>query len=224
MRQEVMAQDAFYALHEVFLHSACSERQFLNLLDSKLANAIEEARELEVDSLPSLNYLKEILYHHLKYNQHVASFIRSLEGTRWPQMTGEKQRRRSSVILDHFEHLATQAQMLYSRCEGAITVLMNSISIAEARKSISQAERLGRLTFLAFIFVPLSFTTSVFGMNLEELSQPNLPSIRIWFALSIPVMVFALLLFYINVGQYARRMFVRPLSIWHDLRLRRFGV
>lgn len=77
--------------------------------------------------------------------------------------------------------------------------------LAEAQRSISQAEGLARLTFLAFLFVPLSFTTSFFGMNFRELigdDGPNL-SVYIWFAVSVPIFAISLsFLFWERVRDY----------------------
>ncbi|RMZ91071.1 hypothetical protein DV736_g1709, partial [Chaetothyriales sp. CBS 134916] len=172
MRRELMAQDPFYALHEVFVYSICSERQFLNLVDTKLTKAIDEVCGSEFDCLPTLNYLKEILYYHLKNNRHIASTIKKMESTPWIQSSGGgddlKHKHRNTIVQGYFEDLAEQSLMLYSRCECAIAALMNRIPITVAQKSISQPERLGRLTFLAFIFVPLSFTTSVFALSIEH--------------------------------------------------------
>ncbi|EPS43491.1 hypothetical protein H072_2519 [Dactylellina haptotyla CBS 200.50] len=52
-------------------------------------------------------------------------------------------------------------------------------SIMEARKSVEQAESVTQLTRLAFIFIPLTFATSIFGMNIEEW-QDNVPHFK-WF-------------------------------------------
>ena len=43
-------------------------------------------------------------------------------------------------------------------------------SIKESQRSIEEAVAVKRLTQLAFIFIPLSFTTSVFGMNINEIT------------------------------------------------------
>lgn len=40
------------------------------------------------------------------------------------------------------------------------------LSIEESRKGIEQSKQVGRLTQLAFVFIPLTFVTGVFGMNI----------------------------------------------------------
>lgn len=50
-------------------------------------------------------------------------------------------------------------------------------SIRDSNRSIEEAESLKRLTQLAFLFVPLSFVTSFFGMNVQELSGDG---VKLW--------------------------------------------
>lgn len=65
------------------------------------------------------------------------------------------------------------------------------MAVAESREAIDQAKRMGKLTFLAFIFVPLSFTTSFFGMNVKELDAKKV-SIWMWLVVSVPILGLAL--------------------------------
>lgn len=53
-------------------------------------------------------------------------------------------------------------------------LLMSSISILDSQKSIEQNNRGQRLTQLAFIYIPLSFVTGVFGMNVREINGSQL--------------------------------------------------
>jgi Mg2+ and Co2+ transporter CorA len=73
---------------------------------------------------------------------------------------------------------------------------MSSMSISESKKAISQAERVGKLTFLAFIFVPLSFTASFFGMNVKEFGEST--SLWWWAAFSVPLLSSALVILFFN--------------------------
>jgi Mg2+ and Co2+ transporter CorA len=49
-------------------------------------------------------------------------------------------------------------------------LLMSSISMQDSQASIEQTRRSTRLTQLVFIYVPLSFVTGIFGMNIKELN------------------------------------------------------
>lgn len=50
-------------------------------------------------------------------------------------------------------------------------LLMSSISVLDAQTSIQDAKRSSLLTQLATIYVPLSFVTGVFGMNVKEIND-----------------------------------------------------
>ncbi|KAK5134758.1 hypothetical protein LTR08_006133 [Meristemomyces frigidus] len=56
-------------------------------------------------------------------------------------------------------------------------LLMSSLSIRDSQTSIQQSRRGTVLTVLAFIYVPLSFITGIFGMNIEEVNGSPL---KVW--------------------------------------------
>ena len=49
-------------------------------------------------------------------------------------------------------------------------LLMSSISAQDSQLSLDEARRSSLITWLAFIYVPLSFVTGIFGMNLKEIN------------------------------------------------------
>ncbi|KAI5844931.1 hypothetical protein BZA05DRAFT_438756 [Tricharina praecox] len=57
---------------------------------------------------------------------------------------------------------------LERRVESSFQALMSTMSIIESRNAVSQGESISKLTELAFIFIPLSFATSFFGMEIKE--------------------------------------------------------
>lgn len=68
------------------------------------------------------------------------------------------------------------------------------MALKESKKSIQQADSVRRITQLAFFFIPLTFKTSVFGMNLQELGTGN---VKFWVfvvvAITISLIVFTVL-------------------------------
>ena len=218
LRPNVMACDPFYTLNEVFQFAAFSEKQFLNLLDVKLNKFLGDEYQSDFESLPNLKYVQKLLYRHIQQTKQTLDSIHNAQHPKWPKATkdlGKKAELASEAVKQDFEHLMSFAQALHTRCNEGISILMNTVSIAESEKAMSQAERLGKLTFLAFIFVPLSFTTSFFGMNFKELGSSL--SIWTWFALSLPVLILTLLLFFYDVTQVwdgsldRTRLFIRKL-------------
>lgn len=207
LHTHIMACDALYALNEILSIASAAEMQFLNLVDRKIDKFIKPDLKA-TDSLPNLKYIKDILFRHMQYLEEVLYALQTAEKRKWPKASGDARAKaiaaQTGVRLD-YEHLQQRSRSLQARCTESIAVLMNSIAIAESKEAISQARRLSKLTFLAFIFVPLSFTTSFFGMNVRELQDPKELPIWAWFALSVPVTGFTVLLYFVNIPRLRRR-------------------
>ena len=63
---------------------------------------------------------------------------------------------------------------------------MNSATIIDSQHAIEQAKQIGLLTWLASTYIPLSFTTSFFGMNMKTFGSGSL-SMWLWLAITIPL-------------------------------------
>lgn len=66
-------------------------------------------------------------------------------------------------------------------------MITNRAMLKEARKSVDQAETVTKLTYLAFFFLPLSFTASLFGMNFKQFGTGSL-NIWVMFVVLVPIM------------------------------------
>lgn len=86
---------------------------------------------------------------------------------------------RSSAIefTERHKRMLDQAVELDRFLMETFQLLMSSISVRDSQLSIQQSQRATRLTQLAFIYVPLSFVTGIFGMNIQEL---NATGLSIW--------------------------------------------
>ena len=63
-----------------------------------------------------------------------------------------------------------QANVLEKFLMDSFTLLMSSISVIEAGSIKEQAQQGQMITRLAFLYVPLSFVTSIFSMNVREIN------------------------------------------------------
>jgi Mg2+ and Co2+ transporter CorA len=68
-----------------------------------------------------------------------------------------------------------QASLLERFLMDSFTLLMSSISVLEATSIKEQARQGQMITRLAFLYVPLSFVTGIFGMNVREINGSPLP-------------------------------------------------
>jgi len=60
--------------------------------------------------------------------------------------------------------------------------LTNSLNLLLATIALRDSQRADMLTWLAALYVPLSFVTGIFGMNLRELNDSSLP---VWICLEV---------------------------------------
>ena len=68
-----------------------------------------------------------------------------------------------------------QTNVLEKFLMGFFTLLMSFISVMEAGSIKEQAQQGQMTTRLAFLYVPLSFVTGIFGMNVKEINGSPLP-------------------------------------------------
>lgn len=66
-----------------------------------------------------------------------------------------------------FEETAQQMKDLIMRAESTFQAIMATMAIVESQKAITQAETITKLTNLAFYFIPITLTASIFGMNIK---------------------------------------------------------
>lgn len=82
-------------------------------------------------------------------------------------------------------------------------------SIEMSRLSIEESKRVKLLTILAFIFVPLSLSTSVFGMNIQQIDQSG-PS---WWVVIITAAVITAVAL---IGWVIVRRLANTYDIWDE--------
>jgi type IV secretory pathway VirB3-like protein len=110
-------------------------------------------------------------------------------------------------LLEDYEQLYVRCINLSKMCTQGITLAMNKATIEESRKAIEQSERLKKLTLLATLFIPLTFSSSLLGMNIDLLGQN---AVRFWwyFVLCVPVTLFAYIVYLWDLKLF-RRCWVR---------------
>jgi hypothetical protein len=73
-----------------------------------------------------------------------------------------------------------------------IDLMYKSVSIRDARLSLELNASLWRLSWITFIFLPLTFLVGFFGMNVDTFVK-DAPSLKWYFVAAVPLMVFILL-------------------------------
>lgn len=102
----------------------------------------------------------------------------------------------------NLERLIDTATKLEAFLMETFQLFMSSVSVQDSHLSNAQARRGSQLTFLAFVYVPLSFVTGIYGMNIKQINSSGL-NIWVCFVTLVPVtiltgMVFLAVKFYGN--------------------------
>lgn len=209
LNHELMSLDPFYALSDLFSFCAYAEAQCLNLLDSVISSDTNySSLYYEAPTLSNLLCCQEILDTHLSQIRTNIELLKSRGGGGWPcvpqnhQLHGEAIQTAKTLQKD-FEDLAARAELSSRRCTRGMKIMMNNVMLAESKRALSLTQKATRLTLIAFFYIPLSFTTSFFGMNLNPI-QSGLP-IWVWFATTIPVLIFSICFLYYDAKMHQRQ-------------------
>lgn len=107
-------------------------------------------------------------------------------------------------------HGATPIKVLRNIEEDAATLeafLNNTLNLVMASIAMRDSERASILTWMAAIYVPLSFVTGIYGMNLRELNDSSLP---IWVCFEVLGVVLVLTIVLVWVINRLRVLDTRP--------------
>lgn len=209
LNANLMYSDPFYTLTEMFNFFISSETQFLNSIASKLNNGTRDLSftdpSASIDFQAELLYFRRILDKRVQCISQTLLFIRSRHHLTWPrprEATGDEGRSArliakadlAAIRLDQdCEYALNCAVSLQQRCERETTIMMNNASIAEAKRGIDQGRQVFRFSVLVSIYVPLSFTSSLFGMNFVQFSNHAM-GFWVWPLVTLPIFVTSLLI------------------------------
>jgi Mg2+ and Co2+ transporter CorA len=89
-----------------------------------------------------------------------------------------------------FLKILSKIEKLQNRCHTIGNLVGTMISIEESKKAVQQNGNLTRLTYLACVFIPMSFMSSLFSMtkDLGDLGQ----TMRTYFAVAVPLTIICL--------------------------------
>ncbi|KAF2226464.1 hypothetical protein BDZ85DRAFT_256206 [Elsinoe ampelina] len=168
-----MQRDPWYALADVFRFVLGSRNQYLNMLAWQID---EEAKSYQSPShaLENLRYLKQVIGSSAWRGSTLLSVACSADYSSWSEgqsndRDGASVRhhqllndcddtgyRQHQLLVKDLEHLEQRTLELIHSCEKAISELVN------------------HSVLLATLFIPLTFTCTVFGMNFKELGTGRL--------------------------------------------------
>ena len=139
-------------------------------------------------------------------------FAGFIHESRFPHKDNEESlERRVPSVGKLLEDSISQINALRQHTTRSHKSLMANMSIVESKRGIAEAESVTKLTELAFFFIPITFSASVFSMQVKELNASRI-SISAFFVLSIIV----------TTASYALRLLIRSQN-FIDLRRKTLG-
>ncbi|TGO45269.1 hypothetical protein BOTNAR_0683g00030 [Botryotinia narcissicola] len=88
---------------------------------------------------------------------------------------GHNDNQKIKNMLRHHRKSLQDAYRLEQHVRDTLQMNVGNLSLKESRKSLEKANSLGRLSILAFVFLPFSMVTSFFGMNISEMTGSGAP-------------------------------------------------
>ncbi|VUC32065.1 unnamed protein product [Clonostachys rosea] len=178
-----------------------------SLAKSDRFQALSDLFRLENPTLANLLYFRDILQDQIN---NISYMLQLTDDQNKVLQSG----RRSSVVISAdqrnaaernlmeafclFQDLHAQAQSLQDKCTQGMTVISNNSMLAESQRAIEQAKLVTKLTLVAFVYLPFTFTAGFFGMNFHELGT-GVISLWIFFAASIPLMLVTMAFFVLDI-------------------------
>lgn len=199
LHSATMSRDPFYTLTELFSFVSTAELALLNAISARLGDNPDtdllgmEPAAISRAQARLLQY-RRVLEQQAHKTAEILTFIRNRDRLEWPTQSSNQTSKASHASAraeQDFAYLASRNALLQSRCERALTTIMNNASISEARAGISMSARVFKLTLLASTYVPLSFSASIFGMNFLQFDDQS-RGYWVWVLVTVPVLLLSI--------------------------------
>ena len=193
---ELIRQDPFFIISRLLSLAGRSLSPVLNHLDEDIeaCASCPTTDETQLSAaLEQLQFNARLIVRFKGFlwdNYHV---IKERGDESWPKTSDSTlQERLVKVQLSlkkDYKSLLARCTRLASRCEVSSRTLVGAMQLLEAKKGIDQAKQVHDLTRLAFIFIPLTFVSGVFGMNVSTFK--DYPPLWTYFVVAIPLAFFS---------------------------------
>lgn len=138
----------------------------------------------ELDRLKSdLTSLQSWRRRILSTRQKTRAVLRFLEA----HADGIAKHRSLAAVENDYKYLVTEVQEYGSRLESILPVVTSMVQIVDSRRALAETSSVTRLTYLAVVFVPLTFTSGLFSMSGSLAPGENL--FWLYFVVAFPLTV-----------------------------------
>ena len=177
---ELLHTDPFFLFSGTMGVCAATWAQLLSFLET----TTKDFQNFETDrlsfTLKQLQYTMNLVSRVDGLCSEYLTFVQQGGCTSWPKAaTPETVQRKATLqsqLVSEYSSLKKRCDRIARSCELASNMLVSFAQLKDAEKGIEQTRQVHRLSQLAFAFLPLSFASSVFGMNVKELD----PAPSVW--------------------------------------------
>jgi hypothetical protein len=192
------SSDSLLLLEELFRFHASAASQYLHMLRDLTTERLAQTPPTgdtppSMDDILHFEYTQTVL---IRWCAHFRTVIDALDddvfcvGAKPLENDGRRLKAKLCLRKD-LSFLISEAESLIKVCEGGKSTIMNLSTVFDSRQAAKDSSLVTQLTKatnrITFIFLPISFVTSVFGMNFRQFGQGPL-SITIWLAVALPLL------------------------------------
>lgn len=153
------------AFCRVLKHDVVGFLDYIEFLLEDIANKSLDERDLQDNVGRWRNQLSRLLYELPTLSTSIRRFFAfPYSGRPLPQQ-----------LSTDIDDLLGEIRTMLERCERSQQLLTAEMSLLESKRGIQEAESVSRLTQLAFVFVPLTFVTGLFSMQIQEVADTPPP-------------------------------------------------
>ncbi|KAH6658973.1 hypothetical protein BKA67DRAFT_529162 [Truncatella angustata] len=173
---QLLAEDPFYILSCVYHAAARTRIQLLSFIESDITECSSTngttmgAHQSLV--LDQLRFDLQLVRRVERFCKEDLANITQLGSAAWPrtEKLAEIEKLRDQLQSD-YAYLIEQCSSLVLQCETASNALVSLAQWMDAREGIRESRHITNLTVLAFLFIPLTYITSVLGMNVQGVME-----------------------------------------------------
>ncbi|RPA89268.1 hypothetical protein L873DRAFT_1722655 [Choiromyces venosus 120613-1] len=189
---KIITQDIFKALVNCWDQLLDVSWEHVSILEEKIyEQPADESRapELWLNSAYWLKYEK-LMFYHIDIVNEMRKYLVEIDG----DLTDEGLWLKESP--EDFDRLSNLIQEdLVKRTNNLSELMYRSVGIRDSRQSLQLGTSMWRLSWITFIFLPLTFITGFFGMNVDTFT--NHPSVKWYFISGVPLMVLVFISWYL---------------------------
>ena len=205
---KIVLQDIWKAVSENWesLLDACDSH--ISILEDRIyEQPADESRAPELWTNSSM-WLKveRLVAVHVAIVREMQTNLREMSGDDgWLEATPDDMEKVTSLVQDD----------LVKPTDSLSDLMYKSVEIRDSRHSLTLNLSMWRLSWITFVFLPLTFISSFFGMNVDTFKDD--PSLKWYFASAVPMMFLVLIMYFIFKNYFAvERQTPYQRGIWED--------